>query len=118
VKGHHQLIYSTHSPFMVDSRRFDRVRIVQDLGIESDEPLEAEAGGTRVLADLAQASPDSGQGKAQRCEAAQNGQHRGFSCEAVTDDSAGACPRGYNLVLAATQQPVDVNGNGWVCRLA
>src|SRR5262249_24430185 len=36
-----------------------RVRIVQDLGIESDEPLEAEAGGTRVLADPADASLDS-----------------------------------------------------------
>ncbi|HEY7608345.1 MAG TPA: AAA family ATPase [Alphaproteobacteria bacterium] len=59
VKGSHQLIYSTHSPFMVDARRFDRVRIVQDLGIESDEPLEAAAGGTRVLADLALASTDS-----------------------------------------------------------
>src|SRR5690606_28852315 len=59
VKGNHQLIYSTHSPFMVDSRRFDRVRIVQDLGIDTDEPLDAEAGGTRVLADLADASPDS-----------------------------------------------------------
>jgi len=59
VKGHHQLIYSTHSPFMIDARRFDRVRIVQDLGIESDEPLEAEGGGTRVIADLADASPES-----------------------------------------------------------
>jgi hypothetical protein len=59
VKGHHQLIYSTHSPFMVDAKRFDRVRIVQDLGIDSDEPLEAEAGGTRVLADLTEASADS-----------------------------------------------------------
>lgn len=59
VKGHHQLLYSTHSPFMVDSRRFDRVRIVQDLGIDTDEPLEAEAGGTRVLAALTDASPDS-----------------------------------------------------------
>lgn len=59
VKGHHQLIYSTHSPFMVDARRFERVRIVQDLGIDTDEPLEAEAGGTRVLADLGQASADS-----------------------------------------------------------
>ena len=30
LKPHHQLIYTTHSPFMVDSTRFDRVRIVQD----------------------------------------------------------------------------------------
>jgi len=63
VKGHHQLIYSTHSPFMIDSRRFDRVRIVQDRGVEAgeavDEPLDAEKSGTRVLADLAAASGDS-----------------------------------------------------------
>jgi hypothetical protein len=66
----------------------------------------------------AQASSGSGEGKAQRCEAAQNGQHRGFSCETVTDDTAGTCPRGYKLVMAAMEQPVDVNGNGWVCRLS
>ena len=59
VKGHHQLLYSTHSPFMVEARRFDRVRIVQDLGIDTDEPLEAAAGGTRVLTNLTEASADS-----------------------------------------------------------
>jgi predicted ATPase len=59
VKGHHQLLYSTHSPFMVDAKRFDRVRIVQDLGIDTDEPLEAASGGTRVLVNLADASADS-----------------------------------------------------------
>ena len=31
VKGNHQLIYTTHSLFMVDPRQFKRVRIVQDL---------------------------------------------------------------------------------------
>ena len=36
LKPHHQLIYTTHSPFMVDPTRFDRVRIVQDLSIESN----------------------------------------------------------------------------------
>ena len=35
LKPHNQLIYTTHSPFMVNPTRFDRVRIVQDLGIES-----------------------------------------------------------------------------------
>ncbi len=30
IKGEHQLIYSTHSPFMVDPQHFERVRIVQD----------------------------------------------------------------------------------------
>jgi predicted ATPase len=59
VKGHHQLLYSTHSPFMIDAGHFGRVRVVQDLGIEGDEPLEAPGGGTRVVADLAEASPES-----------------------------------------------------------
>lgn len=62
VKGHHQLLYSTHSPYMIEARRFDRVRIVQDLGIESvplDGAGDAAPGGTRVIADLAQANADS-----------------------------------------------------------
>jgi len=59
VKGHHQLIYSTHSPYMIDSRKFERVRVVQDLGIEADQPLESEKGGTRVIADLGAASPET-----------------------------------------------------------
>ncbi len=35
LKPHHQIIYSTHSPFMVDPQHFDRVRIVQDRGIDA-----------------------------------------------------------------------------------
>lgn len=66
----------------------------------------------------AHARSDSGNGKAQRCEAAQNGQHRGFSCGSVTDDDAGACPRGYKLVPATLEQPADLNENGSVCRLS
>jgi len=42
----HQLLYSTHSPFMVDSQHFDRVRIVQDKGIDIDGPLPREDDGT------------------------------------------------------------------------
>ena len=37
LKPDHQLIYSTHSPFMVDAAHFDRVRIVQDLSIEGED---------------------------------------------------------------------------------
>ncbi len=58
IRGHHQLIYSTHSPFMVDPKHFERVRIVQDLAIEADEvPPEKE--GTQVLADAMDATADS-----------------------------------------------------------
>lgn len=55
----HQLIYSTHSPFMVDSSNFSRVRIVQDKGIDSTEPLPPEDEGTRVIASIEDASEDS-----------------------------------------------------------
>ena len=33
----HQLLYTTHSPFMIDSTKFERVRIVQDLGIDATD---------------------------------------------------------------------------------
>ena len=60
LKPHHQLIYTTHSPFMVDSTRFDRVRIVQDLGIESDsDNLSEEQEGTKVITEVLDATPDS-----------------------------------------------------------
>jgi len=55
----HQLIYTTHSPFMVDSRRFDRVRIVQDKGIDSDDPLPREEDGTKVFIDVLEAGGDT-----------------------------------------------------------
>lgn len=55
----HQLIYTTHSPFMVDPRHFDRVRIVQDKGIDTDEPLPRGEDGTKVFTDVLEAGPDS-----------------------------------------------------------
>jgi hypothetical protein len=55
----HQLIYTTHSPFMVDPKQFDRVRIVQDKGIDTDEQLPREEDGTKVFTDVLEAAPDS-----------------------------------------------------------
>jgi energy-coupling factor transporter ATP-binding protein EcfA2 len=55
----HQLIYTTHSPFMVDRKHFDRVRIVQDKGIDSDSPLPRSEDGTKVFTDVLEAGPDS-----------------------------------------------------------
>ena len=57
---YHQVIYTTHSPFMVDPRRFERVRIVQDHSIE-DGPAPPNPGqdGTRVTTDVLEASRDS-----------------------------------------------------------
>lgn len=58
VKGKHQLIYTTHSPFMVDPARFDRVRIVQDLSIDQ-ENLPHDKQGTKVTRDIFEANDDS-----------------------------------------------------------
>ena len=60
LKPYHQLIYTTHSPFMVDPIYFDRVRIVQDLSIESDsDDLPEEQQGTKVITEVLDATPDS-----------------------------------------------------------
>ena len=55
----HQLIYTTHSPFMIDPAKFERVRIVQDLGIDAKEPLPKDKDGTKVLANVFDATDDS-----------------------------------------------------------
>ena len=55
----HQLLYTTHSPFMVDPEHFGRVRIVQDKGIDTDTQLPREEDGTKVLAEVLEAGPDS-----------------------------------------------------------
>lgn len=59
LQGKHQVIYTTHSPFMVDAAKFQRIRIVQDKGIDSHEPLDREEDGTKVLTDVLEASDDS-----------------------------------------------------------
>ncbi len=55
----HQLIYTTHSPFMVDPQHFERVRIVQDKGIDADNPLPRQEDGTKVFTDVLDAGTDS-----------------------------------------------------------
>jgi predicted ATPase len=55
----HQLIYTTHSPFMIDPTKFERVRIVQDSGIDALEPLPKDQDGTKVLTNVFDATDDS-----------------------------------------------------------
>ena len=55
----HQLLYTTHSPFMIDPARFERVRIVQDLGIDAKEQLPKDQDGTKVLTHVFDATDDS-----------------------------------------------------------
>jgi predicted ATP-dependent endonuclease of OLD family len=57
--GSNQLIYTTHSPFMVDPRHFERVRIVQDRSIDTSDALPPAEDGTKVLVDVLEATGDS-----------------------------------------------------------
>ncbi|MDE0430966.1 MAG: AAA family ATPase [Caldilineaceae bacterium] len=60
LRPDHQLIYTTHSPFMIDPSRLHQTRIVQDLSIEPrSEELEADQKGTRVTTDVEKATQDS-----------------------------------------------------------
>lgn len=55
----HQLIYSTHSPFMIDPRKFERIRIVQDLGIDTNKQLPKKRDGTKILTNVFDGTDDS-----------------------------------------------------------
>jgi hypothetical protein len=55
----HQLLYTTHSPFMIDPQHFERVRIVQDKGIDTADLLSREEDGTKVFTDVLEAGTDS-----------------------------------------------------------
>ena len=60
LKPDHQVLYTTHSPFMVDPIHFDRVRIVQDLSIEMQAiDLPDDKKGTKVLTEVLDATSDS-----------------------------------------------------------
>lgn len=59
LKAKHQVIYTTHSPFMVDSQKFERVRIVQDKEMDTTEELPKDERGTKVLSDVLEATDDS-----------------------------------------------------------
>ena len=52
LKPHHQVIYTTHSPFLVDAKHFDRVRTVEDKSMMSDETLPDSERGTKVSQDV------------------------------------------------------------------
>lgn len=55
----YQVIYTTHSPFMVDPNHFERVRIVQDRSLDTTKPLPRKKDGTKVFTDIYDATEDS-----------------------------------------------------------
>jgi predicted ATP-dependent endonuclease of OLD family len=59
LKGNLQVIYTTHSPFMVDPAKFSRVRIVQDKSMDSDQAIPKDEDGTKVITEVLEATQDS-----------------------------------------------------------
>lgn len=59
LKPHHQVIYTTHSPFMVDAEHFERVRIVQDKSMDAGGDLPLDQQGTKVHSEVLEATEDS-----------------------------------------------------------
>jgi predicted ATP-dependent endonuclease of OLD family len=59
LKSVYQVIYTTHSPFMVDATHFDRIRIVEDKSVSSESELPPDEQGTKVLCDVLEAAEGS-----------------------------------------------------------
>jgi hypothetical protein len=62
LKPHHQVVYTSHSPFMVEPDHFERVRIVRDRSMEAregDKPLPDDQTGSKVLSDILEADEGS-----------------------------------------------------------
>lgn len=56
----HQIIYTTHSPFMINPSQFNGVRIVQNNSIEKENFYQSdEENGTKVSADALKAGKDT-----------------------------------------------------------
>ncbi|MGA9671093.1 MAG: AAA family ATPase, partial [Terracidiphilus sp.] len=59
LKPQHQVIYTTHSPFLVEPTRFDRVRIVEDKSMDATEELPVGEAGTKVYTNIMEVSANS-----------------------------------------------------------
>eukprot|EP00825_Cyclidium_porcatum_P009227 TRINITY_DN14667_c0_g1_i1.p1 TRINITY_DN14667_c0_g1~~TRINITY_DN14667_c0_g1_i1.p1 ORF type:complete len:621 (+),score=47.03 TRINITY_DN14667_c0_g1_i1:601-2463(+) len=54
LSPYHQVIYTTHSPFMIDMKHIERINIVEDKGLDIDEII-----GTKVTQDILETGKDS-----------------------------------------------------------
>ena len=56
----HQIIYTTHSPYMIDRHKLNRIRIVENLNLEQEyEGLHAKEKGTKVTDDILKVKTES-----------------------------------------------------------
>lgn len=59
LNGHHQVVYTTHSPFMIGAEHFGRVRMVCDHSMNNGKAYTKEQEGTKVFSDPTLADADS-----------------------------------------------------------
>jgi hypothetical protein len=59
LNGTHQVVYTTHSSFMIDPAHIERVRMVCDQGMRASQALPKEQQGTKVFSDPVLADADS-----------------------------------------------------------
>ncbi len=59
LRPNHQLVYTTHSPFMVNPLHLERVRIVEDLHDPRNDDVDGGSSGTRVLSEFMDARRES-----------------------------------------------------------
>ena len=59
LRPHHQVIYTTHSPFMVDPHNVERARIVQDMDMERRPGGQTKNLGTEVITEIHKATNDT-----------------------------------------------------------
>ncbi|MDD3563048.1 MAG: AAA family ATPase [Candidatus Cloacimonetes bacterium] len=55
LSPHHQVIYTTHSPFMIDMKHLDRVSIVEDKGLDDNDEII----GTKLTDNILETGRDS-----------------------------------------------------------
>jgi len=60
LKTNHQIIYTTHSPFMINPSKFERIRIVLNNSMEKESLQEIDGdGGTKITLDVGKVGRDT-----------------------------------------------------------
>lgn len=59
LKQHNQVLYTTHSPFMVNPHNLEQVRIVQDMGMDRIAGGQPQKLGTEIVSEIRKATSDT-----------------------------------------------------------
>ncbi|MDE0077014.1 MAG: AAA family ATPase [Caldilineaceae bacterium] len=59
LKPHNQILYTTHSPFMVNPHNLEQARIVQDMGMDRIAGGQPQRLGTEIISEIRKATSDT-----------------------------------------------------------